>query len=243
MRGWFNPFAAMISSSWKQCMTWDWIWDNSNRSTHVICIFKLLCWLNLLTTLAPGYCHKYLTPPTLMHQRDCSKLVCGITMAEDPPPDETELAIMDQNPLQLVCRITYQHQLNNPLGEWTQNYQATRKWHWCLSPLGSLLNQTPMEQRPRAAILTKTQWTQLTFSLTVPTNQAYNGPPVTPYDTYQRIVPLPVPLLASAPLSPIPTMHHRTLIEQFHVTLKPWQKATVWSHQKTSTDQPPVTGY
>jgi len=52
--------------------------------------------------------------------------------------------------------------LHNPLGPWNTAYQDTRVWHWRFSPLGSLLNQTITAQRPRAAILTKTQRTQLT---------------------------------------------------------------------------------
>jgi len=55
-------------------------------------------------------------------------------------------------------------------------------------------------------------------------NQPYEGPPVTPYDTHQRIVPLPVPMIAPAPLPPIRNMHYRTLTEQFRATLEPWQK-------------------
>jgi len=69
---------------------------------------------------------------------------------------------------------------------------------------------------------TKAQRTQLNFTLTVPTNQAFNGPPATPFDTHHRTVLLPIPMLP-APTEPSINTYHCTLMEQFRQTLHQWQ--------------------
>jgi len=70
---------------------------------------------------------------------------------------------------------------------------------------------------PRAAIQTRAQHTQLTFSLTIPTNQLFDGPPVTPADPNHRTIQLPVPTLPEGPKA-TPPRH------QFRTTLSPWQR-------------------
>jgi len=74
----------------------------------------------------------------------------------------------------------------------------------------------------RAAMQTKAQRTQLTFTLHIPTNQSFSGPPVTPYDANNQIVLLPIPALPAPHATPIKTCHH-TLMEQFRMTLDNWQ--------------------
>ncbi len=114
--------------------------------------------------------------------------------------------------------------LQHPLGLWTTEYQAIRTWHWRVSPQGSLLHQPSTATRPRAAILTKAQRTQQTFSITIPTNQLYEGPPVTPYDTHQRIVKTPVISIQPERQLPTPPQYQRTLTTQFRESLTSWQR-------------------
>jgi len=105
-----------------------------------------------------------------------------------------------------------------------QNYQGVRMWHWCLSPLGSLLNHAHLATGTCVALLTTSRRTHMTFSLTIPTNQDFIRPPVTPSDKFQRTVALPVlGIEYRLPLTPIHS-HHCSLITQFRMTLAIWQK-------------------
>jgi len=87
-----------------------------------------------------------------------------------------------------------------------------------------LLNQKSTMATPRVAILVKSQCRYLTFSLTIPTNQEFNRPPVTPYDTQTHLVHT---LIMHLP-EPTPTIDSTTvihlLVAQFHAQLEPWQK-------------------
>jgi len=74
------------------------------------------------------------------------------------------------------------------------------------------------------AILTKTQQTQLTFLLSILTNQDFIGPPVTSFDSYNHTVCLLVPPIVHAQQSPTTHTYHGTLTVQFQMTLAPWQK-------------------
>ncbi len=60
--------------------------------------------------------------------------------------------------------------------------------------------------------------------MTVPTNQDFIGPPITPSDKFQQTVALPVPGLVYTPLFTPLHSDHYSLIEQFRTTLEPWQK-------------------
>jgi len=88
-----------------------------------------------------------------------------------------------------ICNVfvgsTNGTRLQHPLGPWTAQYETVRQWHWRLAPTGRLLNKAHDGAQPRAAIPTGQHRTQLMFSLTVPTNQEFLGPPVTPFDQYQ----------------------------------------------------------
>jgi len=106
-------------------------------------------------------------------------------------------------------------QLTNSLGIWTTDYQKYCRWHWQLAPTGWLLHQSQTMLNPRAAIQVRAHRTQLTFSPTIPTNQTFDGPPVTPADTYHRIIKLPVPTLPEGPQITPPQCSHRLLIAQF----------------------------
>jgi len=77
---------------------------------------------------------------------------------------------------------------------------------------------------PRAAIPTRTQQTQIQFSPTIPTNQQFQGPPVTPTDKYNRVVKLPVMNLPPCPAPLTQLSPHKLFIAQFRTILEPWQK-------------------
>jgi len=127
-----------------------------------------------------------------------------------------------------ICTIftgsTNGTRLQQPLGPWTAQYDTVRHWHWRLAHTGWLLHQANDGDRPRAAIPTGQQRTQLLFSLTVPTNQEFHGPPVTPFDQHQRCVRLPITPLPNAPSMDLEYISHRSLIAQFHTALTTWQK-------------------
>jgi len=114
--------------------------------------------------------------------------------------------------------------LTTLLGAWTMEYQQYRRWHWRLAPTGRLLHQSQTMHNPRAAIQIRAQRTQLTFSLTIPTNQRFDGPPVTPADTYHRTIKLPVLTLSEWPQITPPQDYHRSLITQFRTKLQSWQR-------------------
>ncbi len=106
------------------------------------------------------------------------------SLAPDTQPITILLEILDYNNLQCLCGFDKWH----TTGPWTAQYETVRQWHWQLAPTGRLLNQAHDGARPQAAIPTRQHQTQLMFSLTVPTNQEFLGPPVTPFDQYQQCV-------------------------------------------------------
>jgi len=66
--------------------------------------------------------------------------------------------------------------------------------------------------------------TQIQFSVTVPMNQDFTGPPVTLTDPYQWCIKLPVPLLLTWQNVVQTFLYHKSLITQFWTTLDQWQK-------------------
>jgi len=114
--------------------------------------------------------------------------------------------------------------LHHPLGPWTRDYNTYRHWHWRMAPAERLLHRPTNMTRPRAALPVRTQQTQITFSPTILTNQLFEGPPVTPFDTHQRIIRLPIAALPSGP-DPTPTIRcQKSLVAQFRSTLESWQR-------------------
>jgi len=74
--------------------------------------------------------------------------------------------------------------LHNPLGNWTSDYDMTHFWKWCLAPTQCLLYKNQPSMTPCVALLVKSQHQHLTFSATIPTNQAFTWQPVTPTDMH-----------------------------------------------------------
>jgi len=122
--------------------------------------------------------------------------------------------------------------LQYPLGPWNQNYQHYCFWQWQLSPSGQMMNQQSSDSSPCIVLLLKSQRWHLTFSLMIPTNQMFEGPPDTPTDPYHQCINLPVPLL----LMPIPwgmeTTSQKSLIQQFYIMIAQWQKLLFGPLQK-----------
>jgi len=127
-----------------------------------------------------------------------------------------------------ICNVfrgaTNGTRLQHPLGTWTTQYETVRHWQWRLAPTGRLLHQAHANIRPRAALPTGQHRTQLTFLITVPTNQEFLGSPVTPFDQYQRYIQLPVIPLPNAPSTQLEYLSHKSLTAQFRTTLAPWQR-------------------
>jgi len=137
-------------------------------------------------------------------------------------PSKASWTLWTRTLCNLITGTPNGRKLQQPLGAWTQDYLKVRFWKWRLSPHGTLLHQTQPDTPTRAAMPTKTQCTQLLFTLHVPTTQLFTGPPVTPHDTHNRIVPLPIPALPKPHETTCQT-YHRTLTEQFRTTLEQWQ--------------------
>jgi len=91
------------------------------------------------------------------------------------PPSQVSWKLWIKTICNLFSGAACQTKLSHPLGIWMSNYQEVRMWHWHLSPLGSLLHQVNSTAGPRTALLLASQRNQMTFSLTVPTNQELIG--------------------------------------------------------------------
>jgi len=120
--------------------------------------------------------------PTGLHDLSRSTL----TWPNIHPPSKKCWKLWTKTLCTLFAGAAQQTKLNHPLGIWLPQYQDVRTWHWRLSPLGSLLHQAHPATGIRAALLTASRRTHMAFSLTVPTNQEFSGPPVTPSDRFQR---------------------------------------------------------
>jgi len=90
-------------------------------------------------------------------------------------------------------------QLQQPLGEWFEQHQHHRFWHWRYAPSGRLLHSSNPTQCTCMAIQTTATHCYLSFSLLIPTNQQFEGAPVTPLDKSQRCIDLLIPMLAHTP--------------------------------------------
>jgi len=114
-------------------------------------------------------------------------------------------------------------QLQTPLGPWNTHYQTYQFWQWRISPWGSLLCQMNPTSCPHAAILLRHTRRYDTFSTTIPTNQQFNGHPVTPLDLHHRHVDLPV-MAPTMPPRENTVLHFSSFVQQFRSQLQPWQK-------------------
>jgi len=137
-------------------------------------------------------------------------------------PSPTSWRLWNQTISNLFTSTPTGNKLDHPLGEWTEVYQAVRIQKWHLSPSGNLLYREDLMTTTCAAICTTTQCTKLTFTLTAPMNQPFNRPPVTPYDTHNWIMTLPVPALPPD-RKPLSYLQHKTLTAQIRTMLAPWQ--------------------
>jgi len=75
--------------------------------------------------------------------------------------------------------------IQQPLGEWLKSHHHHQFWHWCYALTGHLLHSSNLTQSPRAAIQMTTTCHYISFSPLIPTNQWFEGTPVTPWDKYQ----------------------------------------------------------
>jgi len=124
------------------------------------------------------------------------------------PPSQASWRLWTKTICNLFVGAAQQTKLCHPLGIWLPNYQDVRMWHWHFSPLGSLLHQAHSATGTCAALLITSRRNHMAFSLMVPTNQEFNGSPVTPSDQFQRTISLPVPGIEyRPPLTPIHNHH------------------------------------
>jgi len=112
--------------------------------------------------------------------------------------------------------------LRHPLGEWLDTYQNHRFWKWRVSSTGHMLHKKHPTAHPRAALKTQTTHTYVTFSLTIPTNQPFQGPPVTLLNPQCRQIHLPVTELGGPTILATPWTC-KSLVTQFRHQLPTWQ--------------------
>jgi len=103
-------------------------------------------------------------------------------MAGNQQPDKENVETLDQNHLYPFTGKASGMQLQQPLGAWTTDYQIYREWKWRMPMADCLLHQRSTMANPRVAILAKSKCRYLMFSLTIPTNQEFQGMPVTLHD-------------------------------------------------------------
>jgi len=86
-------------------------------------------------------------------------------------------------------------QLQQLLGAWLATYEKYWFWHWHQpDPEHLLFCHSPMKP-PCIGIKTQQHQTMMKFSPTIPTDSAFQGPPVTPMDINTGYICLLVPPL------------------------------------------------
>jgi len=112
-------------------------------------------------------------------------------------------------------------------------------WHTKLivSGNGNIHQWTGYYTQPRVAIITKTHQLCLTISPTIPTNLPFEGPSITPSNTYHQHLDLPIPPQPSEMHPTLSTAVVKSLVEQLHSNLELWQRplfGPIWKLQPTS---------
>jgi len=88
--------------------------------------------------------------------------------------------------------------LQKPLGQWTQQYNKYQFWHWRMEDPDHLVFRSSPTAPTRVAIPVVCRRNYKKFSLTVPTQRPFTGPPITPIDPNTGQVSLPViPIMAN----------------------------------------------
>jgi len=128
--------------------------------------------------------------------------------------------------MQMICSLftgsVMNTRLRHPLGEWTTNYDMCCFWKRRLASPQRLLNQRQPGAMTRVALLIQSNWCQMTFSATIPSNQEFSGTPVTPTDRHQWTISLPIIEVATPILKATPRMF-TSFMDQFQQNLEQWQ--------------------
>jgi len=139
-----------------------------------------------------------------------------------------------------ICNLFAGHpngqKIHHKLGGWMAHYQEAHTWKWKLSLQGSLLHQANPTSTTKAAICMQTHRMALTFSLTVPTNQQFDGHPVMPYNDGHCIIHLPVSQLRCQEQPSNNSMYQKSITAQFRTMLQPRQQPLfrpIHKHQPT----------
>jgi len=144
-------------------------------------------------------------------------------LATNPLPNAALLATMDQNNLHPTSWRSVQHHPHKPA--WTLDGSAYK---------GSLLEMVTFPNRAtpppdhtglatQSSYSYHTQCCYLQFSLPVPTNQQFWGPPVTPMDKYQWQIDLPIHKVVLPPtIKPSPE-YFTSILDQLCHSAPEWQ--------------------
>jgi len=105
--------------------------------------------------------------------------------------------------------------LQQPLGEWTPQYNMACFWHWCLHDQVHLVYQQHNGMAMRVALPTLQWQTFMKFSPTMPTMLPFVGPPVTPSDSTIGHACLPILPINTRPFKNSVLISYASLQQQF----------------------------
>jgi len=124
--------------------------------------------------------------------------------------------------------------LHHPLGDWMETYQRHCFWQWHIAETGQLLYQKSPNTHPHAAIKVHTTRTYLTFSLTIPMNQSFQGTPVMPNDPQHCQIRLPI-----SPMTQKLSSLHPPTPPSLHSSGNNWMHGNAhYSDPSANTSQP-----
>jgi len=162
--------------------------SNSNLSQSQLEQVNACCMFLQVTMLAEMVDHTGMLILLQVLKLPCCDMPKGLTQLSSlrlqwphiSPPSTASWRLWTRTICNIFTGTPNGTKLQHPLGAWTSAYQEIQEWKWRLSNHGSLLHQQQPNATPCVAMLTTTQCTKLTFTLTVPTNQSFEGPQLCP---------------------------------------------------------------
>jgi len=123
--------------------------------------------------------------------------------------------------------------LSHPLGSWLNTHDQVHFWNWQMLNPTNLVYRLSLTAPTCMALPTLTRCTFIKFSLTVPTELPFTGPPITLTDPTLGYIRLPFPTI-NAEMTPAnkAATYYKTLQQQFCSSIPPWKCVLFGSLQK-----------
>ncbi len=129
--------------------------------------------------------------------------------------------------------------LSHPLGLWLDTHDQAHFWNWRMLNPNNLVYRLSLTAPTCTALPTLTRRTFIKFSLTVPTELPFLGPPITLTDPMLGYICLPFPTIhAEMPLAYKAATHFKTLQQQFCSSIPPWKCVLFGSLWKAYSTRP-----